>query len=45
MDHLGKISFLETPDVAGLDVLVNAGGVPSVASGPLASKPDHSSRW
>ncbi len=36
---LGKLSFLEVPDVNGSDVLLNAGGVPSILSGPTLSLP------
>lgn len=36
---LGKLSFLETPDVLGTPVLLNAGGVPQILSGPTASLP------
>jgi hypothetical protein len=36
---LGKLSFLEVPDVNGNDVLLNAGGVPSFASGPTTNLP------
>lgn len=36
---LGKISFSETPDVAGTDVLLNGGGVPAIISGTLAARP------
>lgn len=39
---LGKISFLETPDVLGTDVLLNGGGVPSIISGSLAARPSAS---
>jgi hypothetical protein len=38
-DVLGKYSFLETPDVNGIDVLLNAGAAPSVQAGTLASRP------
>ena len=36
---LGKLSFLEVPNVNGADVLLNAGGVPSFASGPTINLP------
>lgn len=36
---LGKISFLETPDVNGTNVLLNAGGVPEILSGITAARP------
>lgn len=32
-DALGKISFLDTPDVNGFSLMTNAGGVPSIQSG------------
>lgn len=38
-DVLGKISFLETPDVNGTSVLLNAGGVVSISSDTLANRP------
>lgn len=36
---LGKLSFLEVPDVNGDDVLLNAGGVPSFTSGTTIDLP------
>lgn len=36
---LGKLSFSETPDVNGSEVLLNAGGVPTILSGITASRP------
>jgi hypothetical protein len=36
---LGKISFLDTPDVNGVDVLLNAGGIPTISSGTTAARP------
>lgn len=36
---LGKISFLETPDVSGIDVLLNAGGVPQILADTTANLP------
>lgn len=36
---LGKISFQDTPDVNGQDVLINSGGVPTISSGTLAARP------
>jgi hypothetical protein len=36
---LGKISFLETPDVSGVDVLLNAGGVPELLADITANRP------
>lgn len=36
---LGKLSFLEVPDVNGSDVLLNVGGVPSFSSGPTIDLP------
>lgn len=38
-DALGKLSFLDTPDVNGVDVLLNAGGVPSISSGTTGARP------
>lgn len=38
-EHLGRIEFLETPTVNGQDLIINAGGVPSISSGNLAARP------
>jgi hypothetical protein len=38
-DHLGKISFLDLPDVNGTNVLLDAGGTPSIQTGTLAARP------
>lgn len=38
-DHLGKISFLDVPDVNGIPVLLNAGTTPSIQTGTLAARP------
>jgi hypothetical protein len=38
-DVLGKYSFLETPDVNGVDVLLNAGSTPTVQAGTFAARP------
>lgn len=38
-EHLGKIDFLDTPTVNGEQVLLNAGGVPSISSGSSGSIP------
>lgn len=39
MESLGTQSFLDTPTVNGLPVLLNAGGVPSLQAGSLAARP------
>lgn len=36
---LGKYTFSQVPDVAGNDLLLNAGGIPTMASGDTASRP------
>jgi hypothetical protein len=36
---LGKLSFLQTPDVNGSDVLLNAGGVPQILAGTTVARP------
>lgn len=36
---LGNLSFLDVPTVNGLDVLLNAGGTPSMAAGSTGSRP------
>jgi hypothetical protein len=36
---LGKLSFAQTPDVNGDEVMLNAGGVPQILSGTTAARP------
>lgn len=36
---LGKLSFLEMPDVNGTELLLNSGGVPAILSGTTAARP------
>ncbi len=36
---LGKLTFSQTPDVNGQDILLNAGGVPAILSGTTAERP------
>jgi hypothetical protein len=36
---LGKYSFSQVPDVAGSDLMLNTGGVPSMSSGTTAARP------
>lgn len=36
---LGKLSFVDTPSVSGLDVLLNAGGTPSIMTDITANRP------
>lgn len=36
---LGKLTFSETPDVNGQEILLNAGGVPAILSGTTAERP------
>ena len=38
-DVLGKISFLEAPDVNGSALMINGGGVPSILSGITSARP------
>lgn len=36
---LGKLTFLETPDVNGTEVLLNGGGVPTILAGTTGARP------
>ena len=43
--HLGTTNFLDTPTVNSVDVLLNAGGVPSIASGTALPAAGTAGRW
>lgn len=38
-EHLGKISFLDTPDVNGSPVMLNGGNTPSISANTTANRP------